>query len=100
MLRLTVTNREPMILILCVVGSILIHVVLGGLILIPLFYLWRRLSDVSTAIIACALIMTAPAFGAFAIPLAAFAATQSIAGPLLPKTQSLNDPNRPTTRNR
>ncbi len=44
-----------------------INVILGGLVLIPLFYLWRRLSDVSTAVIACILITVAPAFWAGAL---------------------------------
>jgi hypothetical protein len=44
-----------------------INVILGGLILIPLFYLWRRLSDEPTAIIACILITVAPAFWAGSI---------------------------------
>ena len=44
-----------------------INVVLGGLILIPLFYLWRRLSDAATAAVACALVIAAPAFWAASI---------------------------------
>jgi len=44
-----------------------INVILGGLILIPLFYLWRSLSDGSTAVIACILITVAPAFWAATI---------------------------------
>jgi hypothetical protein len=44
-----------------------VNVILGGLILIPLFYLWRRLSDVSTAVVTCVLITVAPAFWAASI---------------------------------
>jgi hypothetical protein len=44
-----------------------VNVILSGLVLIPLFFLWRRLSDVSTAVIACILITVAPAFWAAAI---------------------------------
>lgn len=44
-----------------------VNVILSGLVLIPLFYLWRRLSDVPTAVIACILIIVAPAFWAASI---------------------------------